>query len=93
MIDLKDEKWLKEALRECFGSNDVTKEKKLLEGFSMLTRNVVKNAEAILRQTKSLWGKDPQSKELKEKFDSLEKCLFYLERYCREKIGRELPQK
>lgn len=92
MIDPKDEKWLKKALKQCFGNiNEKTsKDKILLEGFSMLIRNMVKNIENDLAETRKLWKKNPASEELKEKFDSLARCLFYLERYCREKVEREL---
>jgi len=92
MIDSKDEKWLKRALKECFdsGNGKANKGRRLLEGFSMLVRNMVKNLEDDLAEAEALWQKEPTSRELKKKFDSLARCLFYLERYCREKIGREL---
>ncbi|MCG2713359.1 MAG: hypothetical protein L6308_00725 [Candidatus Omnitrophica bacterium] len=95
MIDQRDEKWLKKVLKECFdGRNDKpSKDKWLLEGFSMLVRNMVENIEKNLNEMRTLWEREPTSKELKEKFDALAKCLFYLKRYCREKIGRELRKK
>jgi hypothetical protein len=93
MISQKDEKWLRKALKECFGSNKTTKDKKLLQGFSMLVRNMVRSIEEELIETQALWEKNPASEELRQRFDSLARCLSYLERYCREKIERELPKK
>jgi len=94
MIDLKDEKWLKKALKECFDTRNkkITKDKKLLEGFSMLIRYTVQNMKDNLDETKALWEENPASKEIREKLDSLTNCLSYLERYCREKIDREFPK-
>ena len=90
MIDQRDKRWLKKVLKECFDSrnNKSSKDKWLLEGFSMLVRNMVKNIKKELDETRALWKKDPTSVELKKKFDSLARCLFYLERFCREKIER-----
>ena len=95
MIDQKDEKWLKKVLKECFDGrkNKPSKDEWLLEGFSMLVRNMVKNIEEDLSRTRTLWEREPTSKELKEKFDVLAKNLFYLKKYCREKIGREISEK
>lgn len=95
MISKQDEKWLKKTLKDSFGNSKhkVNKNKKSLEGFSMLVRNMVKNMEDNLDKTKALWEKDPASEELRERFELLTRCLFYLERYCREKIERELPKK
>lgn len=94
MIDTKDERWLKKALKECFENRGkkVSKDKQLLEGFSMLIRYTVQNMKDNLDKTRALWEENPASEELREQFDSLANCLSYLERYCREKIGRELPK-
>jgi len=94
MIDTKDERWLKKALNECFESRSkkVSKDRQLLEGFSMLVRYAAQNMKDNLDKTRALWEEDPASKELREKFDSLANCLSYLERYCREKIDREFPK-
>ena len=94
MIGQRDERWLKEVLSEfCeVSSEKPSKEGALLEGFSMLVRNMVKNIEKNLSEARELWQDDPGSAELKEKFDTVENCLIYLERYCREKIGRDLKK-
>lgn len=94
MTNQEDKKWLKKVLKECFdNSNDKPgKNEQLLEGFSMLARNMVKNMQKNLNEIRALWEKDPASEELREKFDLLTRCLFYLERYCREKISHEFPK-
>ncbi|MFH1338411.1 MAG: hypothetical protein ABIH40_00975 [Candidatus Omnitrophota bacterium] len=58
----------------------------------MLVRNMVKNIEEELAEARALWQRNPESEELKQRFDSLARCLFYLEKYCREKIERELKE-
>ena len=95
VVNREDEKWLKKALKECFGSssNKATKDKRSLEGFSMLVRNMVNGLKKEFVETQALWKKNPASGELKDKFESLARRLFYLERYCREKIERELSEK
>jgi len=92
MVDSKDEKWLEKALKNCFSNSNGKSDKdaKLLEGFSMLVLNIAKNLQDDLAEAKALWQREPASRELKEKFDSLARRLFYLERYCREKIEHEL---
>ena len=92
MIRLEDEKWLEESLNQCFTSikDEPDKKERLLEGFSMLVRNMVRGIEKEVAEAKSLWEKNPESEELKQRFESLSTSLFYLEKYCREKIGREI---
>lgn len=94
MIDPKEERWLKEALRECFEGREgkVSKDKKLLEGFCMLIRYMVRNMKDNLNQARALCDRDSASKELREKFDLFTNHLSYLEKYCREKIDRKLPK-
>lgn len=90
MIELKDRDWLKKTFEECFTEEVSTKNDRKLEGFSILVRNIVRNIEQQLEETQKLWECNPLSEELKNKFDSLKKCLLYLEKYSREKIGREI---
>ncbi len=94
-LSREDEKWLKKSLKECFAriKHEPDKKERLLEGFSMLVRNMVRNIENELDEIKRLWEKNPGSKELRQRFESLSRCLSYLEKYCREKIGGELPPK
>lgn len=91
MAKLKDEKWLKKILTDCFSdaSGKAIDDEKLLEGFSMLLRHMLRNMENNLKELRALWEKDPRSETLREKFDSLAKCLFYLDRFCQEKIEKK----
>lgn len=87
MINPKDEEWLKRVLNDCLENKACGHEDKhTLRGFKMLVSNLVRSIERNLKDVKALWEKDPQSKELKRKFDSLEKALLYLRRFCDKRI-------
>ena len=56
MIDSKEEKWLKKALKECFDNKDykTDKDRRLLEGFGMLIRNMVRSLKEELVEIRAL---------------------------------------
>jgi hypothetical protein len=93
MMDPKDNLWLDKAFGECLGKNEATgKEGRLLEGFSMLVRSIAKNAQKDIDEIDRLLHEGPESEDLPERLESLKRRLFYLERYCMEKIDRKLDK-
>lgn len=88
MVRYEEEKWLKKALNSCFRNKEakITKEKKQLEGFSLLIRHMAENIERLIHEVELLWQTDPASQEVKKKFDAIKRSLSYLRRYCEKKI-------
>ena len=83
MIDPEDEAWLERTLEDCFDNRpDNTKNGQNLKSFKILVRNLVKNIEKKVDEAQLLWEIEPESKELRQKFYSLNKYLFYLKRFC-----------
>ena len=87
IITKEDEQWLANQLKDCFkDSHEFSKKDIRLQGFSAIIRHMVKNMDRSLVEIIELYKKDPGSDELERKFTFLKKSLFYLERYCGEKI-------
>lgn len=94
MINPEDERWLKKIIADCLVNIEKkAADEKRLDGFSMLVGNMVANIEKNLDETRRLWEKDPDSDEIMERFRLLERCLFYLKRFCEEKITDNYKKK
>jgi hypothetical protein len=57
-----------------------------LEAFRAIVSSLVGDIEKMVNETWAVWELEPDSKELRERFHLLERCLSYIRRFCEGRI-------
>ena len=78
----KDKLWLEEILNEV----ETQMRENNLEGFKAVIKSLDAGAMKVLDETEDLWGKNANSKEMREKFIVLRHYLDYMKRFCEGKV-------
>ena len=83
MISPQENEWLKRTLADCGDGMSTMRRQK---SFSLLIRRFVKNMEDIVEEMQRVREQNPASKKEEEQLHVLKRNLFYLRRFCEEKI-------